>query len=105
MYTLTQRQERPEIPPPECDPPTPPSPGPALLPTSPTRDLEADPSSFLLEAKKIRKGFFSFFFFLLEGGHCQCRVTDAKVMTFTAAKCGHNLPQTSRLLGKLISTK
>ncbi len=31
--SLSQRQERPELPPPECDPPTPPSPGPALLPT------------------------------------------------------------------------
>jgi hypothetical protein len=31
-------------------------------------------------------------------------VTDAKVMTFTAAKCGHNLPQTSLLLGKVIPT-
>ena len=36
MYTLTQGQERPQLPPPECGPPTPPSPGQALLPTSPT---------------------------------------------------------------------
>ena len=35
MYTLGQGQERPELPLPECDPPTPPSPGPALFPTSP----------------------------------------------------------------------
>ena len=31
-------------------------------------------------------------------------MTDAKVMTFTAAKCGHNLPQTSLLLGEVIPT-
>jgi len=33
------------------------------------------------------------------------QATGAKVMTFTASKCVHNLPQTSIQLGKLIATK
>jgi hypothetical protein len=35
-------------------------------------------------------------------GRATLAVTDAKVMTFTAAKCEHNLPQTSLLVGKVI---
>ena len=35
-------------------------------------------------------------------GRVKLAVTDAKVMTFTAAKCEHNLPQTSLLVGKVI---
>ena len=52
-------------------------------------------------ASKNKKRDLTFYFLKKRSG----RVTDAKVMTFTAAKCGHNLPQTSLLLGKVIPTK
>ena len=35
----------------------------------------------------------------------KCWVTVAKVRTFAASKCVHNLPQTSNSIGKLIATK
>jgi hypothetical protein len=35
----------------------------------------------------------------------KCWVTVAKVRTFGASKCVHNLPQTSYSIGKLIATK
>ena len=62
-----------------------------------------DPSSFLLEvsSKNKKRDFDSFYFSGWEG---HTAVTDAKVMTFTTAKCGHNLPQTSLLLRKVIPT-
>ena len=71
-------------------------PTPASLSTVGNLDLFfSSPSSFLL---------LCFSFFLDEGAGVfrreKCYVTDAKVMTFAASKCVHNLPQTSILFSK-----
>ena len=73
---------------------------------SPLASSTQDSSSFQVSQKNKKRDYFDSFYFSPGGwlDTCQCQVTDAKVMTFTAAKCGHNLPQTSLLLGKVIPT-
>jgi hypothetical protein len=63
-----------------------------------------DPSSSV-SCPFLKKKICSVFVLHREVDTEKCWVTGAKVMTFAASTCVHNLPQTSNSIGKLIDTK